>query len=165
MSALKIWRKSRGISQQALAERLGVDRSMVSRIEAGRRTSLPVARQVEIATNGEVTAASLLGLKESPKTARRASKNLQEDGAAFEHAGKPWRAPATLAVEIPLTAGELEDLRKYLPDLDAVAREGALKALRETYKQAWSEANREAIEANARWIEEHGTFAEQMGLI
>jgi post-segregation antitoxin (ccd killing protein) len=50
-------------------------------------------------------------------------------------------------------------------DIEAVAREGAARALKEAEAHARSNANREAINAYNAWIDKHGTLAEQLGLI
>ena len=57
MHRLTAFRKSRKISQREFAERIGVDQSIVSRLEARRTVpSLVLAMQIEDATEGFVPA-------------------------------------------------------------------------------------------------------------
>lgn len=143
------------------ARRCEIAESTLSAYERGdRKPRSAVAKRIETATNGEVTASSLLGLYEAQKPK---SRGVREDSAPFDHADKPGRKVLTVTVEVTLTAGQLEDYRKLLPDLEAIAAEGARAAMREAYLKAWSEANREAIDAHAKWIEKHGTFHDQFG--
>ncbi len=127
----------------------------VSRIEKGTQQPSPeVAQRIDHFTRGEVTAASLLGLSES-KVRKR---DLREDAASFDDASR-------LTVDITLPPERAKALRDSGADINAIARAGAEKALKEAEAKAWAEANREAIEASNAWIEKHGTFAEQLGLI
>ena len=62
------------------------------------------------------------------------------------------------------TQDYLNDTRfKHLPELEAIAAEGARAALRDAHQKAWNEANREAVDAHTKWIEERGTFHDQCG--
>lgn len=166
---LRDWRHTNKLTLDQMAEGLGTSGSHLSNIETGKRScSATFAKRIEAYTKGEVTAASLLGLDEADKCPS-AHTAVREEATAFAPeaplADRPWRKPVTVTVDLTLTAGELEDIREYVLDVEAVAREAGLKAIRAAYKAAWGEANRDAIEAYNKWIAEHGTFAEQMGLI
>lgn len=161
----KDWRTREKLTLQTCSEALGISKGYMSEVERGiRRGSPEFAKRVEAFTRGEVTAASLLGLNEPGR-----GTGVREEAASFAPeaplADRPWRKPVAVTIDLTLTAGELEDIRAYVPDLEAVAREAGLKAIRGVYKAAWGEANRDAIEAYNKWIAEHGTFAEQLGLI
>lgn len=86
------------------------------------------------------------------------SRNVREDATAFADA-------ARLNISIAVPAFLQNDIKMLAIDAETIAREGALRALKEAASAAWLETNREAIEQNRRHIEKHGTFAEQMGLI
>lgn len=160
MTTLKEWRVRNGLLQAELAQQLGVTAQSISRYERGRRPPTALARKIEAATDREVTAASLLGLEEAPK---RNSRGVREDGASFDSRNKASRTPVTVTVEVELTADQLEDYRKLLADLEAIAAEGARAALRAAHQEAWNEVNREAVDAHTKWIEERGTFHDQFG--
>ncbi len=127
---------------------------MLAYEKGARRPRLEVANRIEAATRGEVTAASLLGLSES--TPRK--RGVREDAAAFDGASR-------LTIDVTIPPERAKALRDSGADISAIARAGAEKALKEAEAKAWAEANREAIEASNAWIEKHGTFAEQFGLI
>ena len=155
------WRTRTSTTQDVFASAIQTSRANLSKIERGLTSpSTELAKRIEAATNGEVTAASLLGLND---TAKRKARGVREDGASFDHADKPWRKAVTVTLEVELTAGQLEDYRKHLPELEAIAAEGARAALRDAHQKAWNEANREAVDAHTKWIEERGTFHDQCG--
>lgn len=57
MNRLARWRTGRGLSQEALAERLGITQGHASRILAGKqKPGLRVALAIEALTEGEVPA-------------------------------------------------------------------------------------------------------------
>lgn len=127
----------------------------VSRIENGHQQPSPeVAQRIDDFTHGEVTAASLLGLSET----RLRKRELREDAASFGGALR-------LTVDVSLPPERAKTLQDSGADIEAIARAGAEKALKEAEAKAWAEANREAIAAANAWIEKHGTLAEQLGLI
>lgn len=126
----------------------------ISRIEKGaQRPSAELAERIAAWTKGQVSAASLVGLGESGD-----HRSVREEGVAFET--KP-----VLSIEIPIAADQARVLRTAGVDVEAVARAGAEKALKEAEAKAWAEANREAIDAYNVWIDKHGTLAEQLGMI
>lgn len=152
---LRTWRTKVGLTLEAFGERVDCTKAALSDIErAKKRPSTDLAKRIEAATRGEVSAAVLLGLEQSTK--RR--KSLREDAAPFGDSG-------VLNVSVPLPAMLQEDIGALGIDAEAVARDGALRALKEATAAAWREANKDVIEQNRRYIEKHGTFAEQMGLI
>lgn len=158
---LRRWRQTNGVTQKELADAVGVTVSFLSHLERGvRAPSADTAKKIAAFTADEVTAASLLGLDTPPK---RKPRGVREDGASFDNTEKPWRTPVSVTVQVELTAGQLEDYRKLLPDLKAIAAEGARAALRDAHQEAWNEANREAIKTHSKWIEERGTFHDQFG--
>lgn len=64
--------QSRNLTQDALAQRLGVNQSYVSQLlNRKRRPSPEIAKRIEAATNGEVSAASLLGVADDEGDVRR----------------------------------------------------------------------------------------------
>jgi post-segregation antitoxin (ccd killing protein)/DNA-binding XRE family transcriptional regulator len=148
------WRAHRKLTLREVAEAVGVTAMSVSRIEKGtQRPSPQIAQKIDTLTNGQVTAASLLGLAEV-----KPRRGVREDAAAFD--GRP-----TVTIEVPLPPERAKLLKDSGADITAIARAGADRALKEAEAKAWAEANREAIEASNAWIEKHGTFAEQLGLI
>lgn len=97
MTVLDRYKKERHRSDDWIAERAGISRAMVSHIRLGhRRPSVEVARKIELATGGEVTAASLLGVTETEGTATAKPLN---DGR--------WFAPIGGDVPVELPAGLL----------------------------------------------------------
>jgi len=155
MLKLRDWRKKHGLTQQQVAESLGVTNSAITKYEKGSQRPRPeLAERIESLTCGEVTAASLLGLAR-PRTAER---GLREDTAAFITSEE-----ITISFAIPADRAGM--LQRAGVDSEAIARAGAEKALKEAEAQAWAAENREAIAAANAWIEKHGTLAEQLGLI
>jgi antitoxin CcdA len=151
---LAAWRKLEGKTLQQVADGVRVSAMSISRIEKGQQRPSPeVAKKIDSYTRGKVTAASLLGLDTAG-----AGRNVREESATFE-------AGEFMAIEIPIDLERLKGLRAQGVDVEGVARAGAERALKEAEARAWAEANREAIEASNRWIEKHGTLAEQLGLI
>jgi post-segregation antitoxin (ccd killing protein) len=152
---LRTWRESKELTLDAVANAVDSTKGHLSDVERGRRrASRDLARRIEAFTRGEITAASLLGLDE-PKPRRR---GVREDAASFDGASR-------LTVEVMLPPERAKLLKDSGADITAIARAGADRALKEAEAKAWAEANREAIEASNAWIEKHGTFAEQLGLI
>lgn len=157
---LREWRKKRGVTAEELAKRSGISVVTVRSYETGaRRPRLNVAERLEAATNSEVSAASLMGLENTPTSTRR-KRVMREDAAPFIAAEK-----AAVTVNIPINPQLLADLREMKVDVAAVVRKAAAQGLEEAYRTAFREANKEAIESTRRYIEKYGTFAEQMGLI
>jgi transcriptional regulator with XRE-family HTH domain len=146
---LMVWRKQRGWSLAVCAEHFQLSHTQVMRIERGlSKPSTDAAKRIEAATNGEVTAAELLGLESKPQ------RSVREDQARFER--------ATVAVEVhPFL---LEDAKTYGIDAAAVIARGGVDALRDALKAAWTEANHEALKANEDYIREHGSFTERAGV-
>lgn len=76
MGPLKAYLGRTRTTERALAERAGLSVPMINQIKAGtRRPSPEAAKRIEAATDGQVSAASLLGLSET--------------GSAFEHQAPP----------------------------------------------------------------------------
>jgi post-segregation antitoxin (ccd killing protein) len=108
------------------------------------------------ASNFERVTAALAGLKAEMSSSP--ARGMREDTASFD-------AGQRVAVEVIVTAEQARLLEGSGVDIKTVAHAGAEKAIKEAEARAWAEANREAIEASKAWIEKHGTFAEQLGLI
>ena len=152
MSKLKQWRNKMGWSQKDLADAIGVRTdSVISKYEAGsQRPRLETAKRIEAATNGEVTAAELLGLTAKPK-----DHGVSEDPVTFEREAK---------ISIAIPAGLLAQCRLQGLDIEAELIKNGIPGLREAFKQVWYEANRAAIDTNRKHTETHGTFAERRGV-
>lgn len=58
MSSLSTYRAENGVSQRSFAKMIGVDQSIVSRLENGMVPSLTLAARIERATSGKVPALS-----------------------------------------------------------------------------------------------------------
>jgi transcriptional regulator with XRE-family HTH domain len=150
---LRSWRKSQNLSADELARRIGIAGSTLMGYENGtRRPKAKTAQKIETITKGAVSAASLLGLTS------RTVRGVREEAEPFVEAEQ-------LTIEVPVSAGQSRLLQEQGVDIEAVARTGAKKAIREAEARAWAEANREAIDAYNAWIKKHGTLAEQLGLI
>lgn len=149
---IREWRVFRGSTQQRCAEALGVSQATLSKIECGSAVPSPqTAKRIEAATNGEVTAAELLGLNtDEPRT-----RAVRETGAPFESAPVRVSVPADLA----------DIARKYGLDVEALIAEGGVPRLREAFKAAYIVRHKEAIEWANAYVREHGTPSEQLGMI
>jgi len=108
------------------------------------------------ASNFEKVAAALASLKNPRRRSGR--RGVGEDAAAFDNGEE-------ITMKVRITADQARVLRGSGMDIEALAQAGAEKALKEAEVRAWKEANHEALEASNRWIEKHGTLAEQLGLI
>jgi transcriptional regulator with XRE-family HTH domain len=77
MANLHDYLRRPGVTQSALAAAAGVSPAMLNQVKAGiRRPSPELARRIEQATGGEVSAASLLGLEsETPAPAQKLDAN------------------------------------------------------------------------------------------
>jgi DNA-binding transcriptional regulator YdaS (Cro superfamily) len=84
MNALTTWRKSRGLSQVALAERLGLQsRGQISDIETGaERVSAENAIKIDRLTAGEVTVADLRPDLADVRVLRPGQRVTSEHGGA-----------------------------------------------------------------------------------
>ena len=58
--AIKKYRNKRNISQQELADSIGVDRSLISHYERGHVNNMPIQRIIDIASALRVSAMTLL---------------------------------------------------------------------------------------------------------
>lgn len=66
MMSLDRYLQSKGLTQEALAARVGLSNSYLNQlVNRKRRASPEIARRIEEATSGEVSAASLLGVAET----------------------------------------------------------------------------------------------------
>lgn len=110
------------------------------------------------ASNFEKVASVVADMKAGSSTPAARPREVREEGAAFD-------AGDLVRLEIAVGCRAVAALRKTGQDVEAIARVGAEKALKEAEAKAWAEANREATDAYNKWIEKHGTLAEQLGLI
>tara|TARA_R110000824_G_scaffold10870_1_gene47647 strand:+ start:314 stop:784 length:471 start_codon:yes stop_codon:yes gene_type:complete len=150
---IRQWRKKAGLTQNQLGELAGLTGVQIGRIERGLSpTSRESAKRIEAATNGEVTAAELLGLETS---APRRTRRMAEDATSFD---------GNAAVSVPVSPALLEQARAQGLEVETLVAKGGIDALREASKQAWYEENREAIEAKRRHIEKYGTFGQRHGV-
>ena len=135
MSTLSEWRKANNCSLKQLGEQTRLQKGFLSEIERGlKRPSVEAARRIEAATNGEVTAAELLGL----------SSGVREEGA-------PFFTERDLAAEA----------RALGIDPDAIARQAVEDAVKRARIDAWIDENREAFATNARDVEENGLWCDR----
>ena len=107
-----------------------------------RRPRAAVARRIEAATNGEVSAASLLGISQP---------GLQETPREFEHA-------ATLNVEI--SKQDLTDAAQFGLNAAEIARRAVEEKVKEARLRAWVEENRSAFDIHAKEVEENGLWSD-----
>ena len=118
-----------------MAASSGVDRTVISKLERGLISISPdAAKRIEAVTNGEVTAAELLGL----------SSGVREERVPFF----TERDLATEAKEFGL-------------DPEAIARKAVEDAVKRARMDAWIAENREAFAANARDVEENGLWCDR----
>lgn len=73
--------------------------------------------------------------------------------------------PRKQRVNITLDEALVAEAKELGLNLSEIAGAALLEKVRGERNRRWSEENREAIEASNRWIEKHGTLAEQLGLI
>ena len=150
---LKIWRKSKGLTQTELGSKVGLTGVQIGRIERGLSpTTRDSAKRIEVATGGEVTAAELLGLAIQ---ATKRTNGMKEEPASFK---------GDTAVEISIPAGLLASAREYGLDVESLLAKGGVPALEDAGRKAFLEQNREAIEANRAHIETYGTFGQRYGV-
>ena len=149
---LRTWRQSQSLTLEEVARQVGSSKGYISQIESGvRRPGADLAKRIESMTNGEVTAAELLGLKADIP----ATRAVRETGTHFDS------APVKVAVPTDLA----EMAREYGLDVEALIAEGGVPRLREAFKAAYIERHKEAIEWASKYVREHGTPSEQLGMI
>lgn len=149
---LREWRKANRISAKDLAERVGVAEVTLRAYKSGaRRPKTEAAKRIEAATNGEVTAAELLGLNSDIPDARA----VRETGTPFEYA----------PVKVPVPADLAGMARKYGLDVEALIAEGGVPRLREAFKAAYVVRHKEAIDEINTSVREHGTLSQRFGTI
>ncbi len=143
METLKNWRSKNRVSQKRLAELIGTTDATVCKYENGNlQMSSEVAKRIEAATNGEVTAAELLGLTTS---------GVRETPREFEHA-------STLHVE--LDEKDLNDAAKFGLNAEAIARKAVEEKVKAARLKAWVSDNKSAFDAHAKDVEENGLWSD-----
>lgn len=148
---LREWRKRTGLSGGQAAKLVGTAQSHWSGIETGKKTPSPkLAEQIEIATNGQVTVAELLGL-----SATKSLQRVHETGSPSE--------PAPVKVAVP---GDLAEMAgRYGLDVESLIAEGGIPRLRAAFKAAYIARHKEAIDQISASVRKHGTLSERMGMI
>lgn len=114
--------------------RAGLSHTQVMRIERGLSgISTEAAKRIESATDGEVTAAELLGI----------SGGFSEEATPFE----------------PALASEARALGL---DPDAIARRAVEEAVKRARMDAWNEKNREAVDSWNKLVEREGLWSDDL---
>lgn len=140
---LKLWRESHKRTQKWLQEKSGVSHVQISRAERGEGgLSVDSAKRIEAATNGEVTAAELLGLSPS---------NLRETPREFESA-------TTLNLDV--SDEDLKDAKELGLDPKLIAERAIAEKIKEARLKAWVSENQSAFDAHAKDIEENGLWSD-----
>lgn len=146
---LRAWRKSNGLTQQQLAEAIGLSHARISMIERGDGLPSPeAAKRLEAVTKGFVTAAELLGLG----SATSLQSGMSEGAAEFEHASSDLPPPL------------LEEAASYGLDAGEIARAAVESAVKAERMKRFSEENREAIESWNEHYKKHGLWNEKYRL-
>ena len=131
---LRKWREHNQLSVDQLSRQLGVPVSTLYCYENGsRRPRSEVARRIEAFTNGEVTAAELLGI----------AGGVGEEKAPF--------APA------PDISAEARELGL---DPEAIAAKAVEDAVKTERLRRWNEDNRDAIESWNELVEREGLWSD-----
>lgn len=154
------WRKQNGMTQARLAELAGLAAPTISQIENGvRRPSPEVARNIERATNGAVSAAGLLGLSK-PSGVREETSEFIDEGS---HSIQQRERVGVLEVKVPV--GMLELATEYCLEPEVLVLAGGLARLEAEIRRVFRERNAGAIEWTRRYVEENGTLSQQFGMI
>lgn len=142
MGILRDWRSKKGWTQSRLAEEIGAaNNSLISKLESGNQLpSLEMARRIEAATGGEVTAAELLGVASNNRT------GVAESAAQFVHS--------------ELDPALLEEAASYGLDAPKIARAAVERAVKTERMKRFSEKNREAIESWNELVEREGLWSD-----
>ncbi|CAN5350947.1 hypothetical protein BH10PSE15_BH10PSE15_02330 [soil metagenome] len=69
---------------------------------------------------------------------------------------KPLSASKRRSVNLSLDDAVVAEAREYGINLSRISEEALAKAVKKERERRWQEENREAIEANNRWLEENG---------
>ncbi len=138
MRTLRTWRNETKTTLAELAARVGVGKGFVSEVERGlKRPSAEVARKIESATNGAVTAAELLGVSVR---------------AGFSEATKRFTRSDDPAL--------LQEAASYGLDAEEIARSAVERAVKTERMKRFSEENREAIESWNALVEREGLWSD-----
>lgn len=164
---LKAWRTANKISRAQLAQLAGVSYHTLASYESGRRRpSPPTAQRIEQITSGAVQATDLLGLTGIRDVAESAAEFTPEEPLSPQTVADiraEHMDPQLVTVGVPRDLLELS--RKYGLDVEALIAEGGLPRLREVFKEAYMEHNREGIEWTNEYVRKYGTLSEQLGMI
>ncbi|MEM9738436.1 MAG: helix-turn-helix domain-containing protein [Pseudomonadota bacterium] len=150
---LREWRKMAGLTGGRAAKLVGTAQSHWSGIETGNKRPSPgLAERIEAATNGEVTAAELLGLN-----ATVSAQGMGETSRTFEYETQA----VTVAVPGYLSRAA-SDLGVNIED--ELSR-GGLPTLKQAVTDAFLERYKDAIEGTNEYVRKHGTLSQQFGMI
>lgn len=134
--SLRSWRKSSGLNAAQLAKKVGASVEAIYCYERGSRRPRPdIAQRIESVTNGEVTAAELLGLT--------VEKGVREDSPHF-------------MPELSLN----DEARELGLDPDVIAARAIEAAVKCKRMEAWIDDNKEAFSAHRRDVEENGLWSD-----
>ena len=140
---MRTWRKSNSVILVALAEAVASSKGYLSDIEQGERRPSPgLAKRIDAATNGEVTAAELLGL---------APTCVREESRDFDHA-------SSLLIKVRQT--DLEDVARFGLDPKAIAERAVAEQVKEARIARRNEENREAIESWNELVKKEGLWSD-----
>ena len=140
MENLINWRKSNGVTQEALAGQLGIAKSTLSKYEKKRLTLKPdMAKRIESLTNGRVSASDLLGLSDT--------NSVQKPSAS-------------LGSGLPVA----DEARSLGLDPEAIAAEAIAASVKRKRLDVWLEENSSAFAANAKDIDNNGLWSDRRRL-
>lgn len=131
-----------GLTSKEFGDRCGVSEAAIRHYETGQRRPRPeIARRIEQATNGEVTAAELLGV-----SAPAVRRGVREGAPRFDFAS--------------LDEALLEEAASYGLDPAEIARTAVERAVKTERMKRFSEDNREAIESWNDLVEREGLWSD-----
>jgi len=140
--SLRDWRKKSGLTSKEFGERCGVSEAAIRHYETGeRRPRTEIARRIEQATNGEVTAAELLGV-----AAPAERRGVREGALPFQFAS-PYE-------------DILKEAASYGLDPAEIARAAVERAVKTERMKRFSQANREAIQSWNDLVEREGLWSD-----
>ena len=119
MNSLLSYRKNKGLTQQEVADKIGMSLSGYSRIEKGSR-AVSVETLQKLADLYNVTVDDLLNDKETPAFGRPAPEAVQNAAAKPAAPDKPERKYKKFPVYGFIACGDPEDMTDYIVDEEYV---------------------------------------------
>ncbi|WP_018149488.1 type II toxin-antitoxin system CcdA family antitoxin [Henriciella marina] len=142
---LREWRQKAHLTSKEFGRLCGVSEAAIRHYETGaRRPRADIAKRIEAATHGEVTAAELLGVTD-PSTS-----GLSEETAPFVHT--------------QIDSALISEAASYGLDAAEIARAAVERAVKTERMKRFSEENREAIESWNEHYKKHGLWNEKYRL-